>query len=142
MRTSVAAQRRLAAWQPMLPLSLRLPLHRDQADSGMSQAIELWCPRSASHPWRCHPLQVPPECARDKNFDLSMFTGRWYITAGLNPLFDTFPCQEHFFGNPEPGDCSCSQEGGTALDPEKVQAERWLDGVERQLPCGLRLSPL
>jgi violaxanthin de-epoxidase len=46
---------------------------------------------------------VPPECARDKNFDLSKFTGRWYITAGLNPLFDTFPCQEHFFGVPEPG---------------------------------------
>ena len=49
-------------------------------------------------------LQVPPECARDKNFDLSKFTGRWYITAGLNPLFDTFPCQEHFFGVPEPGE--------------------------------------
>ena len=32
-----------------------------------------------------------------------MFTGRWYITAGLNPLFDTFPCQEHYFGVPEPG---------------------------------------
>ena len=46
---------------------------------------------------------MPPECARDKNFDLSKFTGRWYITAGLNPLFDTFPCQEHFFGVPEPG---------------------------------------
>ena len=29
--------------------------------------------------------------------------GRWYITAGLNPLFDTFDCQEHFFGVPEPG---------------------------------------
>jgi hypothetical protein len=29
--------------------------------------------------------------------------GRWYITAGLNPLFDTFDCQAHFFGSPEPG---------------------------------------
>ena len=29
--------------------------------------------------------------------------GRWYITAGLNPLFDTFDCQEHFFGVPEEG---------------------------------------
>ena len=29
--------------------------------------------------------------------------GRWYITAGLNPLFDTFDCQAHFFGVPEPG---------------------------------------
>ncbi len=48
-------------------------------------------------------VQVPPDCARDKSFDLNMFTGRWYITAGLNKLFDTFPCQEHFFGVPEPG---------------------------------------
>ena len=47
--------------------------------------------------------QVPSDCARDKKFDLNMFTGRWYITAGLNPLFDTFPCQEHYFGVPEPG---------------------------------------
>ncbi len=46
---------------------------------------------------------MPPDCARDKNFDLNMFTGRWYITAGLNQLFDVFPCQEHFFGVPEPG---------------------------------------
>lgn len=46
---------------------------------------------------------VPPDCALDTAFDLSKFTGRWYITAGLNPLFDVFPCQEHFFGNPEPG---------------------------------------
>lgn len=30
--------------------------------------------------------------------------GRWYITAGLNPLFDQFDCQEHFFGVPEPGE--------------------------------------
>lgn len=29
--------------------------------------------------------------------------GRWYITAGLNPLFDDFDCQEHYFGVPEPG---------------------------------------
>ena len=29
--------------------------------------------------------------------------GRWYITAGLNPLFDQFDCQEHYFGVPEPG---------------------------------------
>lgn len=46
---------------------------------------------------------MPTECARDQKFDLNMFTGRWYITAGLNPLFDTFPCQEHYFGVPEPG---------------------------------------
>lgn len=36
---------------------------------------------------------MPPDCALDSAFDLSAFTGRWYITAGLNPLFDTFPCQ-------------------------------------------------
>lgn len=42
---------------------------------------------------------VPPDCALDKDFDLSSFQGRWYITAGLNPLFDTFPCQEHYFAS-------------------------------------------
>lgn len=36
---------------------------------------------------------VPPDCALDSSFDLNMFTGRWFITAGLNPLFDTFDCQ-------------------------------------------------
>lgn len=46
---------------------------------------------------------VPADSARVNEFDLKQFTGRWYITAGLNPLFDTFPCQEHYFGNPEPG---------------------------------------
>ena len=44
---------------------------------------------------------VPPDCALDKSFDISMFQGRWYITAGLNPLFDTFPCQEHYFALPK-----------------------------------------
>lgn len=39
----------------------------------------------------------------DKNFDLGKFEGRWYITAGLNPLFDDFDCQEHYFGVPEAG---------------------------------------
>lgn len=46
---------------------------------------------------------VPPDCALDQSFDLNSFTGRWYITAGLNPLFDTFDCQEHYFAIPEPG---------------------------------------
>lgn len=46
---------------------------------------------------------VPPESALDKEFDLSNFQGRWYITAGLNPLFDTFDCQAHYFASPEPG---------------------------------------
>jgi len=44
---------------------------------------------------------VPPDCALDRAFDLSKFQGRWYISAGLNPLFDTFPCQEHYFATPE-----------------------------------------
>lgn len=46
---------------------------------------------------------VPPDCAQDAKFDLSAFTGRWFISAGLNPLFDTFDCQAHFFANPAPG---------------------------------------
>ena len=46
---------------------------------------------------------VPPSQALDDKFDLGKFEGRWYITAGLNPLFDTFDCQRHFFGVPEPG---------------------------------------
>lgn len=44
---------------------------------------------------------VPPDCALDTKFDLSKFQGRWYISAGLNQLFDTFPCQEHFFATPK-----------------------------------------
>jgi hypothetical protein len=36
---------------------------------------------------------VPPDCALDTKFDMSMFKGRWYITAGYNPLFDIFDCQ-------------------------------------------------
>jgi len=35
-------------------------------------------------------------------FDTAFFTGRWYITAGQNPLFDTFPCQVHFFSSTGP----------------------------------------
>ncbi|KAF8070966.1 VDE1 [Scenedesmus sp. PABB004] len=46
---------------------------------------------------------VPPDCALDAGFDLGAFTGRWYITAGQNELFDTFDCQEHFFAVPSPG---------------------------------------
>jgi violaxanthin de-epoxidase len=45
---------------------------------------------------------VPPDCALDRTFDLSRFTGRWYITAGLNDLFDTFDCQVHYFATPGP----------------------------------------
>jgi violaxanthin de-epoxidase len=36
-------------------------------------------------------------------FDTSLWNGRWYITAGQNKLFDTFPCQVHFFEETAPG---------------------------------------
>lgn len=35
-------------------------------------------------------------------FDTSKFTGDWYISAGLNPIFDTFDCQLHKFEAPAP----------------------------------------
>lgn len=39
----------------------------------------------------------PPAEAITPTFDITSFNGAWYISAGLNPLFDTFPCQVHFF---------------------------------------------
>lgn len=36
-------------------------------------------------------------------FDTKLWNGRWYITAGQNPLFDIFPCQVHFFTETSPG---------------------------------------
>ena len=36
---------------------------------------------------------VPKPEALVKEFNTADFTGRWYISAGLNPLFDTFDCQ-------------------------------------------------
>jgi violaxanthin de-epoxidase len=36
-------------------------------------------------------------------FDTKMWNGRWYISAGQNPLFDIFPCQVHFFTETSPG---------------------------------------
>lgn len=35
--------------------------------------------------------------------DVAELTGRWWISAGLNPLFDTFDCQQHFFAATGPG---------------------------------------
>jgi violaxanthin de-epoxidase len=46
---------------------------------------------------------VPPAEAQVKQFDTKIFTGQWYISAGLNPIFDIFDCQVHFFVNPAPG---------------------------------------
>jgi len=46
---------------------------------------------------------VPPDSALVKKFNTNLFTGRWYISAGKNELFDTFPCQVHFFESTKPG---------------------------------------
>lgn len=40
---------------------------------------------------------VPDKSVLVQNFDTKLWNGRWYITAGQNKLFDTFPCQVHFF---------------------------------------------
>ena len=38
-----------------------------------------------------------------QSFDTKLWNGKWYITAGQNPLFDIFPCQVHFFTETSPG---------------------------------------
>jgi violaxanthin de-epoxidase len=40
---------------------------------------------------------VPDPSALVKNFNMSDFNGKWYISSGLNPTFDTFDCQLHEF---------------------------------------------
>lgn len=40
---------------------------------------------------------VPADSALVPSFDINSFKGKWYISAGLNPLFDIFDCQVHFF---------------------------------------------
>lgn len=40
---------------------------------------------------------VPDPSNLVKSFNISDFTGKWYITSGLNPTFDTFDCQLHEF---------------------------------------------
>jgi hypothetical protein len=56
------------------------------------------------HPQQCVPQRadeglypVPCPDALDTSFDLNAFSGRWFITAGLNPLFDAFDCQVCLF---------------------------------------------
>lgn len=47
------------------------------------------------------PLPAPESMV--KSFDTSIWNGRngqWYISAGLNKIFDTFDCQVHFFDSP------------------------------------------
>ncbi|CAM9476966.1 unnamed protein product [Scytosiphon promiscuus] len=46
---------------------------------------------------------VPPIESQAKAFNPKMMEGQWYISAGLNPAFDTFDCQVHFFNSPKPG---------------------------------------
>lgn len=53
---------------------------------------------------------VPPPEAVTPEFDITLFDGAWYISAGLNELFDTFPCQVHFFVG-EPPDESIGSAG-------------------------------
>lgn len=40
---------------------------------------------------------VPDPASLVKSFNLGDFSGKWYITSGLNPLFDAFDCQLHEF---------------------------------------------
>ncbi|CAB1109295.1 unnamed protein product [Ectocarpus sp. CCAP 1310/34] len=46
---------------------------------------------------------VPPIESQVKSFNPKLMEGQWYISAGLNPAFDTFDCQVHFFNSPKPG---------------------------------------
>lgn len=57
----------------------------------------------------------PPAEAISPDFDVTSMNGAWYISAGLNELFDTFPCQIHFFVGQPP-----NLEDGT---PGKVVAK-------------------
>lgn len=62
----------------------------------------------------------PADCALDKNFDMAGFTGRWYITAGLNPLFDTFDCQVGTGGLVVPHDNGSMSTQGSCVMPNPV----------------------
>ncbi|KAG7366111.1 VDE lipocalin diadinoxanthin de-epoxidase domain containing protein [Nitzschia inconspicua] len=46
---------------------------------------------------------VPDPSLLVPKFDTKLWNGKWYITAGQNPLFDIFPCQVHFFTETSPG---------------------------------------
>jgi violaxanthin de-epoxidase len=48
-----------------------------------------------------YPIPAPETLV--PKFNTNLFNGKWYITAGQNPLFDIFPCQVHFFTETEPG---------------------------------------
>uniref|UniRef100_A0A5B7BTH7 Putative violaxanthin de-epoxidase n=1 Tax=Davidia involucrata TaxID=16924 RepID=A0A5B7BTH7_DAVIN len=40
---------------------------------------------------------IPDTAVLVRNFDIKDFSGKWFITTGLNPTFDTFDCQLHEF---------------------------------------------
>ncbi|CAK7341315.1 unnamed protein product [Dovyalis caffra] len=40
---------------------------------------------------------VPDPAVLVKNFNIADFSGKWFITSGLNPTFDAFDCQLHEF---------------------------------------------
>ncbi|KAH1083282.1 hypothetical protein J1N35_023043 [Gossypium stocksii] len=40
---------------------------------------------------------VPDTAVLVENFNIADFTGKWFISSGLNPTFDTFDCQLHEF---------------------------------------------
>lgn len=40
---------------------------------------------------------VPDPAVLVKSFNIADFSGKWFITSGLNPTFDTFDCQLHEF---------------------------------------------
>ncbi|KAK6243424.1 hypothetical protein QUC31_009833 [Theobroma cacao] len=40
---------------------------------------------------------VPSPAVLVKNFNIADFSGKWFISSGLNPTFDTFDCQLHEF---------------------------------------------
>ena len=48
-------------------------------------------------------MSVFPDVPTVVKFDPSKFTGVWYVSAGLNPAFDTSDCQIHEFSSPGPG---------------------------------------
>jgi violaxanthin de-epoxidase len=48
-----------------------------------------------------YPVPSPDKLVQQ--FPTSLFNGKWYITAGQNPLFDIFDCQVHFFTSTAPG---------------------------------------
>ncbi|XP_058002621.1 violaxanthin de-epoxidase, chloroplastic-like [Hevea brasiliensis] len=43
------------------------------------------------------PVPDPAVLVKSFNIAVADFNGKWYITSGLNPTFDTFDCQLHEF---------------------------------------------